>query len=301
MKRIVGSRGSELALSQSRWVIESLEKNYPNIEFEIRVIKTKGDILKDMALDKIGDKGLFVKEIESELLEGNIDMAVHSMKDMPSTLPEGLIFGGIPKREDPRDVLVLKKEYNSIDDIPAGGVIGTGSKRRKYQLLKYRPDIKFVSIRGNVPTRIGKIETENLDGVVLAAAGIKRLGLEEKISQYLEKDIVLPAPAQGALAIEIREDDKKLKEMIASISDRISNIQVRGEREFLKGVNGSCHIPIGALCTVDGDNILLEGLLGKDDGSNIVRKSVKGKIGEEVDLGIKLSQEILKEMKLNEG
>ncbi|WP_425446729.1 hydroxymethylbilane synthase [Dethiothermospora halolimnae] len=300
MKIVVGSRGSKLALIQSNWVVDSLKKEYPDMEFEIKVIKTKGDRIKDVALDKIGDKGLFVREIEKELLDGSIDIAVHSMKDMPSETPENLMFVDIPKREDPRDVLILKEGYNSIEDIPKGGKIGTGSKRRKYQILKHRPDLNVLPIRGNIGTRINKIETENLDGVILAAAGVLRLGWEDRISMYIPPNIILPAPAQGALAIEIRENREDLKEMLNSIKDEKSNIQVKSERAFLKGVNGSCHIPIGAYCIVEGDNITLEGLFGDEDGKCIVRDTIKGKIGEEKELGYKLADKILKEIDKDE-
>lgn len=168
MKVVVGTRGSKLALTQTNWVIDELKKNNPEVDFEIKIIKTKGDLVQHLSLDKIGDKGLFVKEIEQQLLYKEIDIAVHSMKDMPSCLPAGLKFAGIPKREDPRDVLILKEGYTSIDDLPQGAKIGTGSKRRKYQLLRARPDLEIVPIRGNIDTRVRKIEDENLDGVVLA-------------------------------------------------------------------------------------------------------------------------------------
>ncbi|RKD30622.1 hydroxymethylbilane synthase [Thermohalobacter berrensis] len=297
MKIVVGSRGSKLALRQTNWVIDILKEKFEDVEFEVKVIKTKGDKIVNVSLDKIGDKGLFVKEIEKELLEGKIDMAVHSMKDMPSEMTEGLTFSGIPKREDYRDVLVLRDGYKDIDDIPKGGRIGTGSKRRKYQLLKYRPDLEVVSIRGNVDTRIKKIENENLHGVVLAAAGLKRIGLEDKISSYLSPDIVLPAPAQGALALQIRKDRLKLDKMLKKISDRKTEIQIKAERAFLKGVGGSCHVPIGALCNVIEDRIILEGILGDEDGSKLVREKIEGKIGDEETIGYKLADKILKELK----
>ena len=198
MKIIVGTRGSKLAVTQTNWVINKLKEKHPEVEFETKIIKTKGDLIQNVSLDKIGDKGLFVKEIEQQLIDGQIDMAVHSMKDMPSNLPEGLKFASIPKREDARDVLVLKEGYSSINDLPNGAKVATGSKRRKYQLLKYRPDLNIVPIRGNVDTRIRKIVDENLDGVVLAASGLLRVGLEDKITYYIPKDIMIPAPAQGA-------------------------------------------------------------------------------------------------------
>ncbi|MEG0580369.1 MAG: hydroxymethylbilane synthase, partial [Niameybacter sp.] len=246
MKVVVGTRGSKLALTQSKWVVSQLEACNPEVEFEIKIIKTKGDLIQNVPLDKIGDKGLFVKEIEQQLLEGKIDLAIHSMKDMPSEVCQGLQFTYTPVREDARDVLILKKPINYLSELPEGARIGTGSKRRKYQLLAARPDLSIEPIRGNIDTRISKIETENLDGIVLAAAGVKRIGREDEIGYYLPVDVVLPAPAQGALAIEIREADERIYNLIRPIEDINSQIQIEAERAFLKGVDGSCHMPIGA-------------------------------------------------------
>lgn len=295
MKIVVGTRGSKLALIQTNWVIGKLKEIYPEIEFQIKIIKTKGDLIQNISLDKIGDKGLFVKEIEQQLIDKKIDMAVHSMKDMPSSLPKGLKFASIPKREDARDVLVLKDGYSSISDLPIGAKIATGSKRRKYQLLKQRPDLNIVPIRGNIDTRIKKIVDENLDGVVLAAAGLIRAGLEHKISYYIPKDIMIPAPAQGALAIEIRENSNDIEEIIKSLKDIETEIQVAAERGFLDGINGSCHIPIGAYCNVEGENIILTGLYGDKEGSNLIIKTIEGKASQASELGLELARIILKE------
>ena len=295
MKLVVGTRGSNLALVQTNWVVEQLKKNNPDIEFEIKIIKTKGDLIKDLPLDKIGDKGLFVKEIEKSLLDKEIDMAVHSMKDMPSYLPEGLKFAHSPRREDPRDALIFREGYKTLEDLPQGAKIGTGSKRRKYQLLKHRPDLEIVPIRGNIETRIKKIETENLDGVVLAASGLRRSGLEEKIDYYIPTDIMLPAPAQGILALEIREDDKETEKIIDSIKDNITKVQIDAERGFLIGVNGSCHIPMGAYCEVDGEKITLTGLYGDGDGKKIVIQSKEGTLADAQKIGYELAKSVLKE------
>ena len=295
MKLVVGTRGSNLALVQTNWVVEQLKKNNPNIEFEIKIIKTKGDLIKDLPLDKIGDKGLFVKEIEKSLLDKEIDMAVHSMKDMPSYLPEGLKFAHSPKREDPRDALIFKEGYKSLDDLPQGARIGTGSKRRKYQLLKHRPDLEIVPIRGNIETRIKKIETEKLDGVVLAASGLRRAGLDDKIDYYIPTDIMLPAPAQGILALEIREDDKETEKIIDSIKDDITKIQIDAERGFLIGVNGSCHIPMGAYCEIEGEKITLTGLYGDGEGKKIVVQSQVGTLADAPKIGYELAKSVLKE------
>ena len=295
MKLVVGTRGSNLALVQTNWVVEQLKKNNPDIEFEIKIIKTKGDLIKDLPLDKIGDKGLFVKEIEKSLLDKEIDMAVHSMKDMPSYLPEGLKFAHSPRREDPRDALIFREGYKTLEDLPQGAKIGTGSKRRKYQLLKHRPDLEIVPIRGNIETRIKKIETENLDGLVLAASGLRRAGLEEKIDYYIPTDIMLPAPAQGILALEIREDDKETEKIIDSIKDNITKVQIDAERGFLIGVNGSCHIPMGAYCEVDGEKITLTGLYGDGDGKKIVIQSKEGTLADAQKIGYELAKSVLKE------
>ena len=295
MKIIVGTRGSKLAVTQTNWVIDKLKEKNPSVEFEVKIIKTKGDIIQNVSLDKIGDKGLFVKEIEQQLIDGEIDMAVHSMKDMPSSLPNGLKFAGIPKREDPRDVLILKEGYSSIEDLPQGATIGTGSKRRKYQLLKHRPDLEIVPIRGNIETRIKKIETEKLDGVVLAASGLRRAGLDDKIDYYIPTDIMLPAPAQGILALEIREDDKETEKIIDSIKDDITKIQIDAERGFLIGVNGSCHIPMGAYCEIEGEKITLTGLYGDGEGKKIVVQSQVGTLADAPKIGYELAKSVLKE------
>ena len=295
MKIIVGTRGSKLAVTQTNWVINKLKEKHPEVEFETKIIKTKGDLIQNVSLDKIGDKGLFVKEIEQQLIDGQIDMAVHSMKDMPSNLPKGLKFASIPKREDARDVLVLKEGYSSINDLPNGAKVATGSKRRKYQLLKHRPDLEIVPIRGNIETRIKKIETEKLDGVVLAASGLRRAGLDDKIDYYIPTDIMLPAPAQGILALEIREDDKETEKIIDSIKDDITKIQIDAERGFLIGVNGSCHIPMGAYCEIEGEKITLTGLYGDGEGKKIVVQSQVGTLADAPKIGYELAKSVLKE------
>ena len=295
MKIIVGTRGSKLALIQTNWVVEELKKANPDIEFEIKIIKTKGDLITNLPLHKIGDKGLFTKEIEQQLLDKEIDLAIHSMKDMPSVLPKGLKFANIPKREDPRDVLILREEYSSIEDLPKGAKIGTGSKRRIYQLLKYRPDLEIVPIRGNIDTRIKKVEDENLHGIVLAAAGMIRAGLENRISYYIPTNIMVPAPAQGALAIEIRENDSIIENIVSHIKDEITEAQVAAERGFLTGVNGSCHVPMGAYCEINDDNMILTGLYGDENGDKLVIKSLEGKIEDASKLGFELADKVLKE------
>lgn len=294
MKIRVGTRGSNLALIQTNWAIDRLKEKFPEVEFEVKIIKTKGDKILHLSLDKIGDKGLFVKEIESQLLEGEIDLAVHSMKDMPAEVVEGLKFAAVPKREDPRDVIILREGLNSFDELPIGATIGTGSKRRKYQLLRKRPDLNIVPIRGNIETRISKIESENLDGIVLAASGVLRADLEDKITEYLPVDLMIPAPAQGALALEIRENDEELEKMIDAIKDEISQIQTDAERSYLAGIDGSCHIPMGAYCEVDGEKLTLTGIFGDEDGEKITVASLEGEKDNPKELGSNLAKLVLK-------
>lgn len=295
MKIVVGTRGSKLALTQTNWVVDQLKEKNPHVNFEIKVIKTKGDLIQNIPLDKIGDKGVFTKEIEEQLLNKEIDLAVHSMKDMPSALPEGLKFSYTPKREDARDVLVLKEGYHSLEDLPQGATIGTGSKRRKYQLLKHRPDLNIVPIRGNIETRIKKIVDENLDGIVLAAAGLHRVDMSSYISYYLSTDIVLPAPAQGALALEVRKGESEIEEIIKTIEDPQSQIQIRAERALLEALNGSCHMPMGAYCKIEGETLLLKGLFGDEEGKKLVYKELTSAIGKEEALGKTLGELIKKE------
>ena len=225
-------------------------------------------------------------------------MAVHSMKDMPGVLPEGLKLSYVPEREDYRDVLVLREGLNSLDELPIGAKIGTGSKRRKYQLLRYRKDLNIIEIRGNIDTRIKKIESEKLDGVVLAAAGIKRLGLDRTLKDrlvYLDKEIVLPSPCQGILAIEIRKDDKKMEEILKSISHEKTEIQAKVERGFLTGAGGSCKVPIGAYCEIYDEKVVLEGFLGTEDGSVLINKRMEGSKDSLEKLGYDLANTMIRE------
>ncbi len=246
MKYRIGTRGSKLALTQAEYVCGRLREAYPGDDFEIQMIKTRGDVILDKPLHEIGDKGVFVKEIEEQLLSGAIQIAVHSMKDMPSSPAPGLVFTKSWKREDPRDVLILR-EKKSLQELPQGAVIGTGSKRREFQLKRLRPDIRVVGIRGNVDTRIRKMEEEKLDGILLAAAGLHRLGMEDRISQYLEPEEMISAPAQGILALEIREGEQRLLDMLNELSDEETELAAKAERGFLQQMGGSCHIPVGAI------------------------------------------------------
>lgn len=291
-KIIIGSRKSELAITQTKWVIEQLKSLDLPYEYEIKEIVTMGDKILDVTLAKVGGKGLFVKEIEQALLDGEIDFAVHSMKDMPYEMPEGLVLGAIPEREDSRDALISTKGY-TIDTLPNRAKVGTSSLRRAAQLLNYRPDINIESIRGNLNTRLKKLESENFDAIVLAAAGIKRLGWEEKINEYINTTICIPAVGQGALGIQARKDDKKILDLLAKIDDESTKILVSAERAFLKYVEGSCQIPIGAHAVWEEGLIKLVGIIASSDGKRVIKKESKAVKKEAEQLGINVAKELL--------
>ena len=280
----IGTRGSKLALVQSEYVKRRMEEAYPEDTFELVIIKTTGDKVTDKPLAAIGTKGLFVREIEEELLLGSIDMAVHSMKDMPVECATGLTFAKAWKREDCRDVLILKTA-GSFSELPSGAVIGTGSLRRACQLAMLRPDIRFTAIRGNVDTRINKLRDDSygLDGIVLAAAGLNRLGRSSEITEYLDPEVVIPAPAQGVLAIETAEVNTELLDKINALSDDNSDREAVAERTFLRLTGGGCHAPVGAHCvTKDNGDVRMVVFFGNDDCSRILRIEVTGTDSEAV-------------------
>lgn len=275
-KIIVGSRRSKLALTQTKWFINEMKENGAPFEFEIKEIVTKGDQILDVQLSKVGGKGLFVKEIEKALLDKEIDFAVHSMKDMPAVLPEGLIIGCIPPREDARDAFI-SKGHVKFRDLPQGAVVGTSSLRRSAQILQARPDLEIKWIRGNIDTRLKKLETEDYDAILLAAAGLKRMGWsDEVVTEYLDINICLPAVAQGALGIECREDDEELLRELAKITDSNTAKAAYAERAFLAAMDGGCQVPIAGYATVDGENITLTGLVAAPDASIFYKETVTG-------------------------
>lgn len=294
----IGTRGSRLALAQSASVKDILQQAYPMHTFEICIITTKGDRIQHIPLDKMNDKGIFVKEIEQCLLSGEIDMAVHSMKDMPSQLDENLCFTKTLRRADARDVLVLA-QVASLAELPLGATIGTGSKRRKYQLLQVRPDLHVVGIRGNIDTRIQKMKDEGMDGIVLAAAGLQRLHMEEYVTCYLSEDIMMPAVAQGALAIEIKKERTDIADLINVLCDDNIHAEVMVERAFLKEMNGGCHTPIGACARIQNDEMTLSALYGNEEGSCIKRITVSKKLEDIEQLAIEAAA-ILKKKVLGE-
>ncbi|MCG8396764.1 hydroxymethylbilane synthase [Bacillus atrophaeus] len=279
----VGSRRSKLAMTQTKWVIKKLEEIDPSYTFEILEIVTKGDRILDVTLSKVGGKGLFVKEIEQALLNEDIDMAVHSMKDMPASLPEGLTIGCIPKREDPRDALISKR-HQKLSDIKEGGVIGTSSLRRSAQLLVERPDLTIKWIRGNIDTRLHKLETEDYDAIILAAAGLSRMGWKDDVvTEFLEQERCLPAVGQGALAIECRESDEELLRLFSQFTDEYTKRTVLAERAFLNAMEGGCQVPIAGYATInDQDEVQLTGLVASPDGKTIFKEKVAGIDPEEI-------------------
>ena len=288
----IGSRGSKLALWQANWVKSALQSINPSQAIDISIIKTKGDKILDAPLAKVGGKGLFVKEIEEALLDGKIDLAVHSMKDMPADIPEGLCIGSIPKREDPADVLI-SKTGESFAQLKTGARIGTSSLRRASQLLHARPDIEIIPLRGNLDTRIDKLKTENLDAVVLAAAGVKRLGLEEKITEVLHNRIMLPAVGQGALCIEIRQDDPEIGSKVSALDHRETRVAVTGERAFLNRLGGSCQVPIAGYGVVEGESLFMRGLVSDLSGNRVIEDNHQGDLSIPEEIGIALADRLL--------
>jgi len=288
----VGTRGSKLALTQTNFVAEKLKKIMPNANIEICVIKTSGDIMQDVSLLTIGGQGVFVKEIEEALLSEKIDLAVHSMKDVPGENPEGSIFAAILPREDVRDVLVSRNNIK-LEFMPKGAKIGTGSQRRGAQIKALLPDVSIVPLRGNIETRIKKIETENINGVILAAAGMKRNGLAEKITQFLPVETMLPAVGQGALGLQIRKDDTELAKACAALNDTTTAAEVAAERAFLRALGGGCRLPIAALGKLDGRMLTLEGMVAAPNGSTMIREKLSGTINDVEAMGKKLAEIVL--------
>lgn len=293
MKRLkLGSRGSKLALWQADFVASQLSRIVPDLNVEVKVIKTKGDKILDVALSRIGDKGLFTREIEKELLDGSIDMAIHSMKDLPSQLAPGLCIAAVLERENPGDVLISRQGYKFYE-LPEGAVIGTSSLRRISQIRALRPDINLVDMRGNVETRINKMYEQDLDGIVLAYAGVKRLGFEDKISDFLPHEVILPAVGQGAIAVEVREGDGASLELARSINHEPTDWATRTERSFLKVLEGGCQVPIGCYAEVRGESMTVEGLIASLDGRRVFRGSMQGSYQEADVLGQQLAHDLL--------
>ena len=303
-KLTIGTRGSKLALFQANLVESKLKTAYPNLEVEIDTIKTKGDKILDLALSKIGDKGLFTKEIQDSLYKKEIDIAVHSLKDLPTVLPNGTQLGAILERANHRDVLV-SIDGKKLADFTSDNTIATSSLRRKSQLIKLNKEVQVVDIRGNVDTRIRKMHNGYCQGIIIAAAGVERLELQSHITEYLNENQMLTAPGQGAIAIEVRKGDDEVLDILSILNHKKTSICVTAERSFLNRLEGGCQIPFAAHATISGEILTIEGMVATLDGSKMQRKIIKGNIKQAIQLGIDLADyiktnggnEILEEVK----
>jgi len=290
----IGTRGSKLALWQANWVKDAIRAHHPDVHVELAVIKTRGDKILDVPLAKVGGKGLFVKEIEEALLDGRIDLAVHSMKDMPADIPEGLCIGAIPGREEPRDVLITRSGQ-PLDLMKQGSRVGTSSLRRSAQLLHLRPDLIIVPLRGNLDTRLKKLQSEPLDAIVLAAAGVRRLGLADRITQILDESVMLPAVGQGALCIETRDKDPRIASVVAALDDLPTRKVVMGERAFLNRLEGGCQVPIAGHGHIDENGYTITGLVCDVDGSHQIKQARTGPDTRSEQIGLELAEALLAE------
>jgi hydroxymethylbilane synthase len=289
---ILGTRGSKLALCQSEWFQFRMQEVAPDVRVTLRKIQTSGDKIVDVPLAKIGGKGLFVKEIEEALLSGEIDVAVHSMKDVPAQLPEGLEILCVPPREDARDALI-SRTGRSFKDLPQGARVGTASLRRQAQLLNARPDLQIEMLRGNLDTRLRKLKEGQYDAIVLAAAGLRRLAWSHEITEYLDPVVSLPAIGQGALGIEGRSNDQFVRSIVDRLNDQSTQTTVTAERAFLHRLEGGCQVPIAAYATLSAGELLLDGLVASVDGKTIIRDCVQGKGHEAQALGVQLAERLL--------
>ena len=290
-KLIIGTRGSKLALFQANLVKSKLKTAYPSLEVVINIIKTKGDKILDIALSKIGDKGFFTKEIQDSLYKKEVDIAVHSLKDLPTELPKGTQLGAIMERANHRDVLV-SVDGKKLADFTSDDKIATSSLRRKSQLIQLNKEVQVVEIRGNVDTRIRKMHDGHCQGIIMAAAGVERLGLNNHITEYLNENQMLTAPGQGAIALEIREGDNEILDILSVLNHKKSSICVTAERSFLNRLEGGCQIPFAAHATLDGDTLIVEGLVATLDGRKIQREKITGNSKDAIQLGIDLANSI---------
>jgi hydroxymethylbilane synthase len=288
----LGTRGSMLALWQANHIKERIEENSPDVSVELVKIKTTGDKILDVPLAKVGGKALFVKEIEEALLNGSVDIAVHSMKDVPTVIPGGLKIAVATKREDPRDALV-SPSGNKFDELPGGALIGTSSLRRQAQVLSTRPDLRIEGLRGNLDTRLRKVSEGVFDAIILAAAGLNRMKWDDRITEYMDPAVMIPAVGQGALGIEIREGDAETGELISFLNHGETAAAVSGERAFLERLEGGCQVPIGAHGIVQGKEIRITGFVARTDGTDVIRGKVTGELSDSAVLGIDLAEDIL--------
>lgn len=289
----IGTRGSKLAMWQAEWVRSLILKLDPSLTVELLKIKTTGDKIIDVPLAKVGGKGLFVKEIEEALMRGEADLAVHSMKDVPTDLPKGLHLGAILKREDPRDAFIARPGVKSFKDLKQGATVGTSSLRRSCQLKSIRPDINIVSLRGNLDTRLRKLDEGQFDAIILALAGVRRLGYESRVTEVLEVNVSLPAIAQGAVGIECRVDDKFINDLISKLNDHDTSVCVSAERAALKKLEGGCQVPIAAHAILKNNRIIMDGLVGSISGDVIIRAHAEGAISDTEKIGVSLAEDLL--------
>lgn len=290
MRITIGTRGSQLALWQANWVKDRLKAS--RYDIEIRIIKTTGDKMKDVPLTQSGTKGLFIKEIEEALLDGSIDLAVHSMKDLPTDQPAGLIVAAVPRREDARDVLI-SASGKRFAELPAGARLGTSSLRRQSQLRSLRADLNLVPMRGNLDTRLRKLDGGECDALVLAAAGVHRLGWRNRITEYFNADQICPAVSQGALAIETRRDDERVGSVANDLDHAPTHAAVRAERAVLRRLGGGCQVPIAAHCVASNGELTLTGVVADLEGRTVIRASGKGPIGDPDSLGARVAGDLL--------
>jgi len=290
----IGSRKSQLALVQTHWVQGELQKRFPDINFEVHTMSTQGDKILDVALAKIGDKGLFTKELELGMVNNEIDFAVHSLKDLPTRLPEGLYLGAITERENPADALVVHEKHKDkqIDTLPPGAVVGTSSLRRLAQLRHHFPHLTFKDVRGNLNTRLAKLDAGEYDALILAVAGLQRLGMGDRVHQILPKEVSLHAVGQGALGIECRAEDTELISILKSIEHAPTRDRCLAERAFLRDLEGGCQVPIGVNTEFDGDNLILSGIVASVDGTQVVQDTVTGATSDAEKLGTQLAQRL---------
>jgi hydroxymethylbilane synthase len=288
---VIGTRGSKLALVQTHMVRDALLAAHPGLAVEVERITTKGDVVLDRPLSAIGDKGLFVAEIEQALREGRIDLAVYSAKDLPAALPHDLAIAAFPRRADPRDALVSRARLR-LAELPAGALVGTSSLRRACQLRSLRPDLRIEDLRGNVDTRLRKLREGQYDAIVLAAAGLERLGLAGEVAEYLDPRTMLPAVGQGVLAVEARAADEATAALLAPLDDSFARVAATAERAFLARIGGGCQVPVAAYAQLDGDTLILAGLIGARDGRS-VRGELSGAANDSTSLGARLAEQLL--------
>lgn len=295
-KVVIGSRGSELALWQSNWLKNSLQERFPQLRVEILVIRTKGDKILDSSLSQIGAKGVFTREIDDAMLEGTIDISVHSLKDLPTETPEGLTVGAIMEREDVHDVFIShpQRAHKSLDELPRGAKIATGSLRRKCQLLHHRPDLEIIDIRGNVPTRLQKLAGSSWDGVILAKAGLVRLNMTDWITETIPTDVILPAVGQGAIAVEVRASDQGVTSLVATVNHEATAIATQAERILLESLEGGCQVPIGAYARLSNGVFVMDALIGSLDGKKVIRSTIHGDSWQAETLAKTLARTLLK-------